>query len=222
MSNRSAATYTYSGSFSRRQALKGAAIASAGALGVAKFGTISARGREQPAPLHDAMRKLWEDHITWTRLFIVSFLADLPDLDATTRRLLRNQVDIGDEFKPAFGAAAGNQLTALLTTHILGAAGLLAAAKAGDARGTAAAQTAWYANGDEVGAFFNQLNPRRWPLDDMQAMMRDHLDLTFAEAAARLGSNWVADIDAYARIHTQILGMADMLSAGFGAITRSR
>ena len=32
--------------------------------------------------LHDA--RLWEDHITWTRLFIVSASADLPDPQATT------------------------------------------------------------------------------------------------------------------------------------------
>jgi hypothetical protein len=220
-------THAYSGSISRRHALKGAALFGAGALGVATFGATAARGRhDHEAPsassaLHDAMRKLWEDHITWTRLFIVSFLADLPDLSATTQRLLRNQADIGAAFAPAFGADAGNQLTALLTTHILGAADLLAAVKAGDTQRTTDASAAWYANGDEIGAFYHQLNPRDWPLEDMQMMMREHLDLTFAEAGARLGGDWDADIAAYDRIHTQILGMADMLSAGFNSGGRS-
>src|SRR5881392_1307792 len=79
-----------------------------------------------------AMRKLWEDHITWTRLFIVSAVADLPDKDATTQRLLQNQVDIGNAIRPYYGDAAGDKLTALLKEHILGAAELVGAAKAGD------------------------------------------------------------------------------------------
>jgi hypothetical protein len=49
------------------------------------------------------MRKLWEDHITWTRIFIISAVADLPDKDAATQRLLRNQVDIGNAIKPFYG-----------------------------------------------------------------------------------------------------------------------
>src|SRR5687767_12358232 len=49
---------------------------------------------------HDAVRKLWEDHITWTRLYIVSAAAGLPDTTAAAERLLRNQDDIGDAVKP--------------------------------------------------------------------------------------------------------------------------
>jgi hypothetical protein len=84
------------------------------------------------AAFHDAMRKLWEDHITWTRLAIVSFAGGLPDLQATEARLLANQVDIGNAIKPYYGSTAGNRLTALLKDHILGAVALLQAAKSGD------------------------------------------------------------------------------------------
>jgi hypothetical protein len=66
------------------------------------------------AAFHDAMRKLWEDHITWTRLAIVSFAVGLPDLQATEARLLANQVDIGNAIKPYYGRAAGNRLAMLI------------------------------------------------------------------------------------------------------------
>ena len=52
------------------------------------------------AAFHDAMRKLWEDHITWTRVFIISASGDLPDKATATDRLLQNQVDIGNAIKP--------------------------------------------------------------------------------------------------------------------------
>src|SRR5215210_3544416 len=94
--------------------------------------TAVAAKTSKQAALHDGMRKLWEDHITWTRLAIISFAHDLPDLPATQARLLRNQEHIGNAIKPYYGKAAGNQLTALLKEHIVGAVALLSAAKAGD------------------------------------------------------------------------------------------
>ncbi len=163
---------------------------------------------------HDAMRKLWEDHITWTRMFIVSALADLPDTGDAAGRLLQNQADIGDAIKPFYGEAAGEQLTALLRDHILIAADLVAAAKAGDAAGVEAASARWYANADDIATFLSNANPKNWPLDEMKAMMREHLDLTLQEAVARLTGDWAADIAAYDKIHQQILEMADMLSTG--------
>jgi hypothetical protein len=166
---------------------------------------------------NQAVRKLWEDHVTWTRLFIVSASADLPDLDATTARLLQNQQDIGDAVKPFYGEDAGNQLTALLREHILTAADLLSAAKAGDTAGVDAATTAWYANADEIAGFLSEANPKHWPETEMRPMMREHLDLTLAEAVAHLEGRYGDDVAAYDQVHDAILLMADHLSDGIVA-----
>ena len=160
------------------------------------------------------MRKLWEDHITWTRLFIVSDIAQLPDEAATTQRLLQNQVDIGNAIKPFYGDAAGDQLTALLRVHILTAAELLAAVRAGDDDRIQAALAAWYTNADDIATFLHNANPRFWPLDEMRHMMREHLDLTLAEALDHFNGNYSEDVADYDRVHDHILGFADELSTG--------
>jgi hypothetical protein len=163
---------------------------------------------------HDAMRKLWEDHVTWTRLYIVSAIAGLPDIQPTAERLLRNQTDIGDAIKPFYGEAAGDSLTALLRPHILIAAEVIDAAIAGDSGRVQDALERWYANADEIADFLNAANPDNWPREAMRAEMRHHLDLTLEEALARLRGDWEADIAAYDTVHEHILGMADVLSSG--------
>jgi LPXTG-motif cell wall-anchored protein len=160
------------------------------------------------------MRKLWEDHITWTRLYIVSFAAGLGDADPTAQRLLQNQVDIGNAIKPYYGEDAGNKLTALLKDHILGAVDVLKAAKAGDTAQLDAANQKWYANGNDIAAFLNTANPQNWPLGTMQDEMKMHLDLTLAEAAAHLKGDYPASVQGYDKVHEHILGMADALSNG--------
>jgi hypothetical protein len=164
--------------------------------------------------LRQKMRRLWEDHITWTRLAIISLTTDSPDTEATVGRLLQNQADIGNAIKPYYGAAAGQQLTDLLREHILIAADLIAAAQAGDQVAVTTQQARWTANADEIAAFLSHANPRNWKLAEMKAMMHDHLRLTTDEVVARLQQDWEADVKAYDRIHGQILHMADMLSAG--------
>lgn len=163
---------------------------------------------------HDAMRKLWEDHITWTRLVIIGVFEDLPDLDPTVQRLLQNQVDIGDAIKPFYGKQAGEQLTALLTDHILIAAEILQAAKNGDTAAMEDAIDRWYANADDIAEFLHAANPKHWRLEEMRSMMREHLDLTLEEAVTYLNGDYEASIAAYDQIHLQALEMADMLSSG--------
>jgi hypothetical protein len=163
---------------------------------------------------HDAMRELWEEHVTWTRLFIVSFVADLPDLQATTDRLLRNQVDIGDAVAPFYGRAAADQLTDLLTEHIATAAEVLTAAMAGDAQALDAALADWYANARQIARFLHAANPRHWPLADLRHMMRMHLDLTLQEASDQLTGDYAASVADFDAVEAEILEMADTLSSG--------
>lgn len=178
---------------------------------------VSASAAPRADGLRRDMYKLWEDHVTWTRQFIVSALADLPDKGAATERLLQNQVDIGNAIKPFYGAAAGEKLSALLKDHILIAADIVTAAKAGETAKVEASKTRWVANADEVAAFLSGANPRHWPAAHMKAMMREHLDVTTAELMARLNKDWAADVAAYEKVHAQILKMADMLADGIAA-----
>jgi peptidoglycan hydrolase-like protein with peptidoglycan-binding domain len=161
-----------------------------------------------------AMRKLWEDHITWTRLYIVEFVGGLPDVSSTATRLFQNQVDIGNAIKPYYGDAAGNQLTVLLKAHIQGAVDILAAAKAGDQAKLATAKQAWYDNANQIAAFLNQANPNNWPLATLQAHMKAHLDSTLDEAVQQLQGNYSASVADYDSVHNEILMLADTLSKG--------
>lgn len=184
-----------------------------GTLVVCLFVSNTAYGHSKSA-FHDAMRKLWEDHVTWTRLYIISAAAGLPDTELTAQRLLQNQTDIGNAVADFYGRDAANKLTALLRDHILIAADLVGAAKAGDQAKTADAKKRWYDNADEIAAFLHGANPRNWPLATLQSLMKTHLDQTLDEATHRLQGKYDQDIKDYDEIVEHILHMADALSSG--------
>jgi hypothetical protein len=167
--------------------------------------------------LRNSMRAVWEDHVTWTRLAVISLVGGTPDTEATVARLLRNQSDIGNALVPYYGKAAGAALTAELRKHILIAADLIAAAKAGDQAKVAAEQARWQRNADDIAALVSKLNPRNWKRAALASMLREHLRLTTAEVVARLRGDWAADVVAYDRIHRHALTMADALSVGLVA-----
>ena len=163
--------------------------------------------------LRTAMRKLWEDHVTWTRNAILNIMDDLPGTDAAVTRLLSNQDDIGNAIKPYYGDDAGKQLSALLHTHITTAADLLKAAKTDNKTAFDDANKKWLANADDISDFLSKANPN-WKLEDMKMMMHDHLQLTTDEAVARKKKDYDGDIKAYDKVHDEILKMSDMLTDG--------
>lgn len=49
------------------------------------------------------MNLVWEHHIMWTRIILISIASDLKDLAATQTRLLQNPKDIANVFRKYYG-----------------------------------------------------------------------------------------------------------------------
>lgn len=163
--------------------------------------------------LQTAMRKLWADHVIWTRQYIVSTVLNDPSAQAASVRLLKNQEDIGKAVVPFYGAAAGAKLTDLLKQHILIAVDLVSAAKAGNAAKQADADKRWHQNAADIATFLSGANPN-WPRQTLLDMLNRHLALTTQEAVNRLQKKWNDDVSNFDAIFSQSMTMADALSAG--------
>src|SRR5215208_2494117 len=116
-----------------------------GASGQAQRANMSG-GKPSSSSFHQDMRKLWTDHVVWTRDYIIAAVADQPDAQSAATRLLKNQDDIGNAMAKFYGAAAGQQLTTLLKEHITIAVDLVKAAKAGDKAAQQQADSRWQQN----------------------------------------------------------------------------
>lgn len=163
---------------------------------------------------HDEWRKLWEDHITWTRVVIISILGaenELPGTEAYIARLLQNYEDMEDALAPYYGEDA-EALGDLIKDHLVIAAAILRAAKAGQPLDDLIAS--WYANAHDIAIQMNEMNPQFWPLEETEQMWVEHLDATLEEATTHLMGNFAGEVAAYDKVHDLALEMADFFSDG--------
>ena len=163
--------------------------------------------------LKQDMRKLWTDHVVWTRDYIVAAVGDQPDAAAAATRLLKNQDDIGAAVAAYYGKPAGDKLTVLLKEHITIAVDLIKSAKAGDKPSQQQADAKWKKNAEEIADFLAKANPN-WPRATLVDMMNRHLSTTTDEVVARLTKNWDADVKAFDAVYDHILMMSDALTDG--------
>lgn len=160
---------------------------------------------------HDLWRKLWEDHITWTRVVILGILDDVPGTPAFAARLLQNPNDMAHALRPFYGQDA-DELGALITAHLVIAAQILQAIHDGQPTQNLIAQ--WYNNGHQIAIKMSQMNPNFWPFPEAERMWREHLDATVAEIQAHHNGQFRVEVTAYNIVHRMALEMADFFSNG--------
>src|SRR5438105_3557447 len=202
-----------------------------------EVGTSVAQARSLSA----RMRRLWTDHVVWTRMYIISAVAGAPmsehltalldglvgkvatplggvvsllsNGDAAAVRLLRNQEDIGKAVVPFYGEAASARLTDLLKQHILIAVDLVSAARSGDEQKFQREDAKWKRNAEAIAGLLSEANPS-WPKEDVVDLLGQHLVLTKQETSARINQDWSTDIEMFDQILTEILTLSAVLSDG--------
>ena len=163
--------------------------------------------------LHSRQRQLWQEHVFWTRSYLVSATEGLKDKDAVLKRLLQNQIDIGNSIKPYYGEAAGNQLAKLLTEHIVIAGQLIDALSKGDQARAQKFNKEWYRNADDIAKFLSKANPN-WTEQGLKDLLYMHLKILTSEVAARLKKDWPGEIAAFDTGIKHIIVLADALTTG--------
>ena len=164
--------------------------------------------------LLNELRMLWEQHIHWTRSFIISTAANLGDLEPVTKRLLQNPGDFGKVFRMFYDDQIASTFENLLTQHLLIAADLVNAAKNKDSQAATQARTKWYKNADEIAAFLASINPY-WNEQVWRDLFYSHLQMTEKEATLRLAEQYAEDVKLYDMIEQEALMMADYMFYGF-------
>lgn len=176
-------------------------------------GCIKKNLSPKPLQLLNTLRRLWMEHVMWTRSFMVSTAFNLPDLDAVSKRLLRNPTDFATALKPFYGVANAAKFEKLFSEHLLIAAQLVNAAKAGDIKSVDEQREKWYANARELAQFLSEINPF-WDKTKWQEMLFEHLEMTENEAVQILSGKYPESITQYDSIQEEALAMADDMALG--------
>lgn len=159
------------------------------------------------------MNLVWEQHIMWTRMLLISIAENLKDFSATEARLLQNPRDIANVFERFYGKNVANVIEKLITEHLAIGEKLIFALKNKEQKAAADLNAKWHKNADEIAEAFSNFNPF-YKRSDVQAMMYEHLRLTSNEVEERLAGNYVADIKAFDEVQKEVLGMAQYFVDG--------
>jgi hypothetical protein len=174
---------------------------------------VQVKFSQKECNLQKVQRKLWQDHVAWTKDFIVSDLANLEDKGDVLNRLLRNQDELGKSIEPYYGKNNAKKYTDLLREHIVIAGQVVDAAKAGNTSDLDKYSKLWYKNADDLVAFLHKLNPN-WSKKVLTDMFYTHLKLTTDETVLRLKKQWKDSIVSYDKGEDHMLMFADIITKG--------
>lgn len=159
------------------------------------------------------MRRHMEDHIIWLRSYMVSLLADLPDLDKIRERFLKNQESMTNCLREFFGDTLVDNLITIRKEHASVILDLLKAIKDGDTVKSSSSEEDLIATVENISTMLSIANPY-YSKEDLTDMYNTSLILAKYEFIARMSGDYNADIMYFDMSMHQADMLADYITIG--------
>ncbi len=171
---------------------------------------------EEMQNFRDDMRFAWQNHVIWTKIYLISAASDLPYASEALNQLEDNVEEIADLFSGYYSPAAIRQLRTLLMEHIRMAGDLIKAKKEKNTAEYDRILPDWYENAERITGFFAAQTPA-YNRQELQDMWKNHLDLLREEIEDWFDGDYEGVAEAFMESQDEILSMADYLVMGLMA-----
>ena len=165
------------------------------------------------ATLEPRMRELWDAQATWTRMYVVSTLGDLPDTSFARARLFRCPVDFEAAVGPYYGKQVAKDFSSALGRHLNTLVAVVRATRQGDAAALAALKSSWRTDAESTAAALGRINPG-WSTPAFRELLDVYLQLTDREVVLRARGDFSADIGNFGEAHELALQLGDVMARG--------
>lgn len=153
------------------------------------------------------MERAWEEHVMLARMFLVSFIHDLPERDSVIQRMERNIGEIVKQFEEQLSMEERNQMRELFMQHEQIYGELLGDLRSGNEESYQEDEKRWYDVGRELVDLLSRANPA-YRRRDLNRYMQEHERLLLDMAKEYWDGNFEKSMETYdiAREQAEELG----------------
>ena len=169
---------------------------------------------EKEQELNQYLRKLWAEHAFWMRQYVISYLNGSSDVNDTTRRLLKNQEQIGRAIGLWYGEKNGKKIGELMTTQLVAFGDMLNAMRTRDKNASVVAEKKWHGATEALVDFLVELNAK-WGRVELGQHFKHYNEMITNMSIHRFRKKHNDEIGSFDKAYTHAMNdIADVLTKG--------
>lgn len=163
--------------------------------------------------LINTLRKFWFELPMWRRDYLVSYAANLGDVEILGNKLYNMPTAIGDVLEAFLGNTIARKIENMIREQIVIGAQILFEEKEGNTEAINENTVRLYRNVDQMAAYLAQINPY-WDEQTWKNLLYDYYRTTLLEMVAVLAKKYQESVILYESMEDQALNIADYMVEG--------